>query len=295
MRIVVIGAGGIGGYIGGLLAAAGEDVSFMVHGRTRQALVERGLTIRRADGEVRVPRVSVEPGPADVVLHTTKTTAFRETLEQALAYVGPQTLVVTVQNGVDSPDVAAAVVGAGRVVPGVVRVFTQVVEPGVIEHKGGPGTITLATGDGHESPVFDAFVAALERAGVTPVVPEDIWLDVWMKAAYVVPFGAVGALANQPLSVLRTTFRDVCAAHAAEIAAVGRARGVAMPSDTVEQVLAFMDSMPAGSTASMQRDIVQGRPSELDAQVGSICRMGDEWGVPTPMGDVLWEALRPKG
>lgn len=305
MRIAVIGAGAIGGYVGGLLARAGADVVFIARGVTLAALRTEGLTIAAASGSEGGPagagfRVDVvatddpaELGVADVVLHTTKATGFRDALEQALPMVGPTTLVVTVQNGVEAPEVAAELVGAERVVPGVVRLFSQIESPGVIEFRGGPGSIALATGDGRPSRVLEAFSDTLEAAGIRVETPADIWTDLWLKAMYVVPFGALGALTGDTLGVLRApdVLRDALAAAASEIGAVGAARGVAIPEDAVADTLAFMDRMPAGSTASMQRDIREGKPSELDAQVGAICRFGDAAGVRTPLHDVIYRTL----
>jgi 2-dehydropantoate 2-reductase len=235
-------------------------------------------------------------GVVDVVLHTTKATTFRAALADALPMFGPQTLVVTFQNGVEAPVVAADLVGADRVVPCVVRVFTQVRTPGVIEHHGGPDTLTLAQGDGRPNATLDALVAALRHAGVTVIEPENIWTDLWLKAMYVGPFGGLGGLTGDPLDVMRRpdVLRDTLGAAAAEVSAVGRARGVPLPTDAVARTLAFMDTMPIGSTASMQRDLRQGRPAELDAQIGAICRFGDEAGVPTPLHDLLYRALSPR-
>lgn len=298
MRIAVIGAGALGGYYGGLLARADEDVTFIARGAALAALRERGVTVRSADGGFLLPLVQATDDPAtvgvvDVVLHTTKASAFTEALTSSLPLIGPSTLVVTVQNGVEAPDLAARLVGAERVVPCIVRVFTAVVEPGVIDHRGGPGTLTLGTGDGHPSAVLDEFKAALRRAGVMVIEPDDVWADLWMKALYVIPFGAIGGLTGEPLGVMRdpAVLRDALGAAAAEIAAVGRARGVRLPEDAVAATLAFTDTMPFDSTASMQRDLLEGRPSELDAQVGAICRMGDRLGIPTPIHDVLYRAL----
>jgi 2-dehydropantoate 2-reductase len=298
MRIAVIGAGGIGGYYGALLVRAGEDVTFVLRGDTLDAVQHAGLTVHSPDGSFAVAPVAAtdDPttvGPVDVVLHTTKANGFRSALEHALPLIGPDTLVVTVQNGVGAPDIAAEVVGVGRVVPCIVRVFTQVERPGVIEHSGGPGTLTIAKGDGAASPVLDAFRDALRRAGVTVIVPDDIWVDLWLKAMYVVPFGAAGGLTGDPIGVLRDpgVLRDALRAAASEIAEVGRARGVRLPADAVERTLAFTDTMPPAATSSLQRDLLQRRPSELDAQVGAICRLGDAYGVPTPLHDLMLRAL----
>ncbi len=298
MRIAVIGAGGIGGYYGGRLAKAGSDVSFLVRGDTLTQLRHHGLTVQSPDRGFMLPRVSAtdvpeDLGTVDVLLHTTKAMGFRQALTWALPVVGPDTLVVTVQNGVEAPDIAAELVGAERVVPCVIQVFTKLVEPGLVEHMGGPDTLVLAKGDGRPSATLDAFVSTLADAGMNVRVADDIWSELWLKAMFVVPFGAIGGLTGDTMGTIRhpDVTRDSLRAAMAEIAAVGRARGVHLPDDAVERTLALADRAASESTASMQRDLLAGRPSELDAQVGGICRVGDELGVPTPILDLLYWAL----
>jgi len=304
MRIAVIGAGGLGGFYGGLLARAGHDVTFIVRGATLDALADRGLRVVSADparafalGAVAATDDPAAVGPVDVVLHTTKASGFRAALEAALPLVGEQTLVVTVQNGVETPEVAAALIGPARVVPGIVRVFTRVVEPGVVEFMGGPSTISLGTYDGRPDPALDAFAAALSGAGVTVLRPDDIWADLWQKAMYVVPLGGLGGLTGDPIGVMQTggALADAYLAAVGEIEAVGRARGVALPADAAAATVAFTDAMPADGTTSMQRDILAGLPSELDAQVGAVVRRGDAAGVPTPLLDLVLRALTARG
>lgn len=298
VKIAVLGAGGIGGYYGGLLARAGQDVTFLARGDTLTALRHYGLTVQPPERGFVLPHVAAtdEPadlGPVDVLLHTTKALGFSSALAWAMPVVGPDTLVVTVQNGVEAPDLAAELVGAGRVVPCIVKVFSKIVEPGRIEHMGGPDTLTLAKGDGRPSAALDEFVAALREAGVNVSVAADIWAEVWLKAMFIVPFGAIGGLTGDPMGLIRhpDATRDTLRATIAEIAAVGRARGVRLPEDAVEKTLEFSDIAASDSTSSMQRDLLAGRPSELDAQVGAICRIGDAVGVPTPIHDLLFRAL----
>lgn len=295
LRIAIIGAGGLGGLFGARLVHGGADVTFLVRGDTFEALRSGGLTLTTPDESFTVPVAATDDpasvGHVDVVLHTTKATGFRDALSEALPVIGPETIVVTTQNGVEAPDIAAEYVAARRVLPGIARVFSEAVSPGVIEVSGGPGSLAFGTTDGSVNPHAQAFRMELEIAGVPVVVPADIRVELWEKAMYVVPHGALGALVDEPLGVLRGALRGTFAAAASEIAAVGRSRGIALEADAVERVLAFIDRLPTDSTASLHRDLVAGRPSELDAQVGAICRFGAEAGVGTPMLDLVLRAL----
>lgn len=298
MRIAVIGAGAVGGYFGGRLARAGEDVVFLVRGDTLLALREGGLSVESPTEPFSLPAVQAtddpsEVGVVDVVLHTTKARGLLPALDHARPLIGPDTVVVTTQNGVEAPALVAGLVGERRVVPGIVRIFARQVSPGVVEHMGGPGSLTLATADGRPSQPLELFRDALGRAGVPSPIVDDIWVELWLKAMYVVPHGGLGAVTGEPLGVLRHPhgLRDTLTAAASEIAAVGLARGVRLPEDAVARCLAFADSQPAGATASLQRDLLDGLPSELDAQIGTICRYGDGAGIPTPLHDLLWRAL----
>lgn len=296
MRIAIIGAGGIGGLYGArLVRAQAADVVFLARGATLDALRCQGLEVRSPAETFRVPVVAMDDaadvGPVDVVLHTTKMTSFRDALDSALPFFGHDTLLVTTQNGVEAPDLAAEVLGLDRVAPGIARVLSRIEAPGVIDFFGGPGSLVFGSRDGTPDPRLEALESALVRAGVPTGIPDDIWVELWAKAMYVVPHGAIGALVDASLDAVRGPLRSTFATAAAEIGAVGRARGVRIPDDAVARTLAFADAMPGDATTSMQRDLLAGLPNELNAQVGAICRMGARLGVPTPVMDVLSQAL----
>lgn len=295
MRFAVIGAGGLGGYFGAKLAAGGHEVAFLARGATLAALRRDGIRVVGV-GELHVPAVRADEdaaalGPVDAVLLTVKTTHIAGVLPAVATLCGPDTPVLTLQNGVETPGVVAEVVGAANVLPCIVRIFTKIAEPGVIEHMGGPGSVAFDEPDLRATPRRDALRAAFRESGVLVEEPADVWVELWEKAAYVAPVGALGALVDEPIGVLRTRLRDSFGAVMAEIAEVGRARGVPLSADVVERTLAFADQMPPDATASMHRDILAGRPNELDGQVGAIVRLGRDSGVPTPLHELLYGAL----
>lgn len=295
MRLAVIGAGGLGGYFGGRLAAAGHDVTFVVRGAARDALATNGL---RLVGEtvLHVPRVAATDdaaavGAVDAVLLTTKANQLSDAVAHLGPLVGDHTGVLPLQNGIEAPGIVAEAVGEAAVLPSVVRIFTKQEGPGVVRHMGGPGTLMVAEWDNRPSPRVEALRSAFAEAGVGVPEPRDIWVEMWNKFAFVVPFGGLGAATGQPIGVLTGRLRHLLAAAVREVADVGRASGVALPADLVERTLAFADEMPPASTSSLQRDLLEGRPSELDAQLGAVVRLGHATRVPTPLHELMYEAL----
>lgn len=295
MRCAVVGAGGLGGYFGAKLAAAGHEVVFQARGATLAALRADGIRVTGVE-TLSVPEVAAydDPaaiGPVDVVLLAVKTNHLAGVLPGLPALVGPDTAILTMQNGVATPDVVTEVVGPGHVLPCIVKIFTRIAEPGVIEHMGGPGSVAFAEQDGTVSDRVRSLRKAFSDAGVAVVEPADIRVELWEKALYVASVGALASLAEAPIGVVRSRLRTEYAATMAEAAAVARAHGVPLSDDVIDRILEFTDSVPASSTTSMQRDIAEGRPNELDGQIGAIVRLGRQVAVPTPRHELLLDVL----
>ncbi|QGU07865.1 2-dehydropantoate 2-reductase [Corynebacterium occultum] len=292
MRIGIIGAGAVGGYFGGKLALAGKDVRVVARGETLQKIRSAGLQLIEPEGESTTVEVPVaesfaELGGVDVVILATKALPGQDTFPGIPAAVP----VVTTQNSVEVPYLAAELLGESRVWPGVVRGFMVHRGPGVVEFKGGPLSLNFGTFDTSPSELAQQLAADLTEAGLVGSVHEDIWVDVWNKAIFTAPMGALGAASTQPLGYLRTVLRPQLQQLFAEADQVARAMGVNLPMDQVAQTLAFADSLPEAATSSMQRDFLAGQISELDAQVGAIRRLGDHVKVETPLHDMLQAVL----
>ena len=314
MRIVVIGAGGIGGWLGARLATSGQQVGFLVHGHTLEALRSGGLTLRELSGgepgtvtaRIEQPLASDDSdrlvdalgGYPDLVFVTTKVDALAELAPALKRLTAPGTGIVSTQNGVSAPGLLADAVGKEHVLPGVARVYSAIISPGDIRTIGSAGSLALGEWDGSASARATAAVEALETAGIRAWIPDSIWAELWRKVSFVVVQGALGAAANAPIGVLRSDLRDAFSRAAGEVVAVASALGHDLAThdapDPVSAVLALADAQPAGATTSMQRDIAAGLPSELDAQLGSVCRAGDSTGVPTPVLDLARAVLAPR-
>lgn len=301
LRFAVFGTGAVGGYFGGRLAEAGEDVRFVARGRHLAAIREHGLRVTSMAGDFTVhpARVSDDPaelGPVDVVLLGVKAWQVPEAATALRPLVGERTFVLPLQNGVEAPDQIAAVVGADRVLGGFCHVLAHIEAPGRIRHTGVTPSVAFGELDGSSSDRVEALRRAFSRArGLTVEVPPDVRIAMWTKFLFITALGGVGALARSPVGVIRTEPESRELLHRAleEIRAVALRNGIALPARVVEETLAFIDTLPADGTASMQRDLMEGRPSELESQVGAVVRQGERLGVAVPVHRMIYQRLLP--
>ena len=302
MRIGVFGSGGVGGYFGGRLAEAGEDVRFVARGAHLAAMRERGLRVTSLAGDflVHPVRASDDPGQlgeVDVVLVAVKAWQVAEAAEGLKPMLGPATFVVPLQNGIEAPDLLAAALGRDRVLGGLCRIIAWAEEPGHIRHAGVAPSVTFGELDAPgSSPRAEALRAAFARArGVQAEVAPDVRAAMWEKFLFIAATSGLGALTRAPAGIIRSQpeTRALLRQALGEIHAVALARGIALPADGVERTLTFVDTLPADGTMSMQRDVIEGRPSELEAQIGAVVRLGEAGGVPVPLHRTIYAALLP--
>lgn len=296
IKVAVLGAGGVGGYFGGRLAAAGHDVRFVARGEHLAALRRDGLTVESVAGDFALESVvatddPVEVGEVDYVLLAVKTWQLETAIASLGSLVGKNTAVVTTQNGVEAPQQVAAVVGQDAVLPGAVEVVAFLDGPGRVRHIGGLGKLTFGEWDNRASERVDRLRDALQESGLTAVLPADVWVALWSKFLALGSFGAISALADAPYGVLRARpgTRQLLVDSMNEIKQVAKATGVELPADAIDKTLAFLDILPAEGTTSLQRDINAGKPSELAAWSGAVVRLGLETGTPTPLNSMLYE------
>lgn len=301
MRIAVIGAGGVGGYFGGKLAQAGVDTTFIVRGNTLSALRANGLRVDSIGGDFVVNPVQAtdDPstvGPVDAVLLTVKAWQIPEAVANIGPLLGAGTVVVPMENGVEAPEQLARLVGAEHAVGGLCGIVSFLVAPGHIKHAGADPFVMFGELDSRPSERLERLRQTFTDAGVSAIIPPDIHHSLWSKLLFIVPTSGVGAITRVPIGVWRGMpgTRAIAEEVLREIVAVAGARGVTLESDAVEVTMARIDGMPPEATTSMHRDIVQARPSELDAQLGAVVRLGREAGVPTPVTDLLYNCLLPQ-
>ncbi len=300
MKFAFVGIGALGGYFGGRLAGAGNDVVFLARGATLEALRHDGLRIESVLGDFSLPRVNAtdraeEAGQPDAIFITTKAWQVPEAAHQILPMVGPQTVVIPLQNGVEAYDQLATVVGAERVLGGLCHVIAFVTAPAVIRHIGPKPVITIGEWDNSRTPRLERLVECLMAAGIDTRVPADFRAALWEKFMYIAPFGGVGSVTRAAIGMVRSVPKTRALLQRAmeEIRDVARAHGVELGEQAVSRLLRLVDSLPADATASMQRDVAAGRPSELSALSGAVVRLGRAKQVSTPVHEFISAALLP--
>jgi len=300
LRIVVYGTGGAGGHFGARLAAAGEDVVFVARGAHLAAIRREGLVVETPEGEIRIhpARATADPGAvagADAVVLGVKTWQVEETGRAMASSLSGGTFVVPLQNGVEAADQLRRTVGDERVVGGLCATISFVVAPGRIRSLGAQHSLRFGELDRRASERTERLRAAFDRAGVRATIPPDIRASLWEKFLFVVPVGSVGAWRRAPIGRTRSEpeSRAMLERGMREILALARARGVPLPDEAVPNALGFVDGLDPSGTASLQRDLADGRPSELEAWTGAVVRLGRESGVPTPLHDEIYAALLP--
>jgi len=301
MRVAVMGAGALGGFYGALLARAGDDVTLIARGAHLDAIRVNGLTVKSVlVGDFTVPiGVTDDPasiGPVDLVLFCVKAFDLDQAAASIRPLVGPETMVLSVQNGIDNEERLAAVVGERAVIPAAVYVSNQVASPGVIVQSGGPGRVLIGELGGGLSPRLERLHAHLRQAGIDAEADPDIAVALWEKFVAICAFSGVTALVRLPLGPVTSCpeTRAFCRGVLDEVASVGRARGVALPPPLADDTLDLL-SQPrmAALYGSMAHDLIAGRRIEVETLNGTVVRLGAETGVPTPCNFAVYAALKP--
>lgn len=300
MRVAIVGAGGVGGYFGGRLAQAGEEVVFIARGAHLQAMQAHGLRVESPLGDVVVSPVQATAKPAnvgivDVVLVAVKAWQVAEVAQAIGPLVGPETSVIPLQNGLEAATQLSAVLGAEHVIGGSCRIYSLITAPGCIRHIGLEPTIIIGELDAQPRSRTERIRLMLEQAGIMAISSPQIQAELWEKFL-LLRWGVVGAVTRAPAGVMRRlpVVRQMVEQACREVIMVARANAVELPDDITARSMAILDSLPPIATTSMQRDIMEGRPSELDAQVAALERMGQQVGVPTPLHDFLHHSLLPQ-
>jgi 2-dehydropantoate 2-reductase len=299
MRIVVMGSGGTGGFFGAKLARAGEDVTFVARGAHLEAMQTHGLRVKSApEGEwvVKAPAVERLDGlaPADLVLFCVKSFD-TETAARAVAPIlGPDTGVLSIQNGVDNEEKLEAIVGKGRVLGGIAQVFATIESPGVIQHTL-LGRLQFGEMDGRESPRARAFLEACRRAGIPCELSKDVLRTLWSKYVYLAAHAGMTALTRCPAGVIRAVpeTRRLYRLLLEEMAALARAAGADLGPDVVDASMAMLDALGPHGYSSLHHDLTHGKRLEIEALHGQAVRLGERHGVATPMLFAVYAALKP--
>jgi 2-dehydropantoate 2-reductase len=300
MRIAMVGAGAVGSYFGGKLAQGGSEVVFLARGENLEALRRGPLRVESIAGDfeikVRATDAPEAAGVAEVIFMAVKTWQVTAAAELLTPMLGTDSVVIPLENGVEAPSQIASVVGWEHVAGGLCKIIAYMAGPGHVRHVGAEPLVAFGelsfNGQGQR---LEKVRLEFMRARVTCEIAADITTAMWEKFIFIASISGIGAVTRLPIGAIRSArvLRARLVRAIDEMIEVGRAHGVALPSDIADKTLSYIDSLPNDGTSSMQRDIAAGVPSELEAQNGAVVRLGRAAGVPTPVHDEIYAALQP--
>jgi len=300
MRIAVIGAGGVGGYFGARLAAAGNDVQFLARGRHLAAMRENGLRIESANGDLHLPQPNVTVDqmalePADVVMVTVKLWDLAKTGHEIARIVGRDTVVVPFQNGVEAADLLAEAIPRERIAGGVAYIAATISAPGVITTTGTMAKLRFGPLFEAQRPVLQALNDACKAAGVDADITLDIRRTLWEKFVFLNALSGVTSVSRKPVGVIRTDpdLRATMETSMHETWRLAHASGIALSEGFVAAQMQFLDTLPETMSSSMQNDLAAGNRLEAPWLCGAVARMYAARGSSAPINRTIFAALKP--
>jgi 2-dehydropantoate 2-reductase len=300
MRIAVMGTGGTGGYFGGLLARAGEEVTFIARGAHLEAIQNNGLTVKSLlSGNFSLAvKASADPaqlGPVDLVLFCVKAYDNPVAADQIRPLIGPETVVLSVQNGIDNEEQIGKVIGHQHLIGAVSYVSSTIEAPGIVSQTAGPGKIVLGELQGGASQRAGKIQQVLLNAGIAAELHSEIQVALWQKFVTICGINGITALTRLPLGEIL-----VCAETSRfltdtmqEVEAVARAGHADLPQQCIQQSMAFISSLEPSTRGSMYYDLAARRRLELEVLNGTVVRLGNAHGIPTPFNFSIYAALKP--
>lgn len=298
MRIAVVGSGGIGGYYGGHLARAGEAVTFLARGEHLRAIQARGLAVKSPHGDFTVEAPATDDpravGPVDLVLFSVKSYDTEAAAEAIRPLLGPETAVLTLQNGVDNEERLGRLLGTERILGGAAFIMSVIEAPGVIAHTFG-GRVVFGELDGSETPRARRILERFDAAGIRAELSPAIGRVLWEKYLLIAAVAGMTALSQRPIGEIRACpeARRMCRGILEELAALAKGSGVALDPDAVDRTLGAIDRLAPGMYSSLYHDLTHGKRLELEALHGHAVRLGERLRIPTPMTFAVYAALRP--
>lgn len=300
MKIAIMGTGGVGGYYGGLLVRSGQDVTFIARGLHLQALREKGLQVRSVHGNFTVSpaRATDNPaeiGPVELVIVATKTYHIDEAAQMIKPMIGPDTVVLSLQNGVDAAERIGAIVGVEHLLGSATWLSAAIEAPGVIGQYSQFRRIVVGEFNGQISSRARRAYDVLNSTGATVELVKNIAEILWSKFIFIASVSALGSLTRVTFGEFRAVpeAREILIEATNEVASIARAQGVTLAPDIIAKTMEFIDNSAPNIKPSMQRDVESGRISELEAMVGIVVRLGIDLNVPTPVMRFAYAMLKP--
>lgn len=300
MKIAIMGTGGVGGYYGGLLAQSGQDVTFIDRGAHLRTIREKGLQVNSVHGNFLLSKAQgtdnpLEVGPVDLVLFTTKTYQTEEAVDLIKPLLASDTVIISLQNGVDNAERIGVLVGEEHMLGGVTWLSAAIEAPGVIGQYSQFHRIIMGEFNGRMTSRLQKIRRVFENTGVTVKVVDNISDILWTKFVFIASVSAMGTLTRVIIGDYRSVkeARDILIDVIGEVADVARAKGVTLPADIVTTTLSSIDESAPDLKPSMQRDVEAGRISEFESMIGTVVRLGEELGVSTPVMRFSYAVLKP--
>ena len=303
MNIAIVGAGGVGGYFGGVLASTGYPVTLVARGAHRERILKHGLTIEKPDGNsFTTPVTTVDSSQIntqfDVVIVAVKGWQLTDSLPVIRKLCHANSVILPLLNGIEAPAVIKSALPGQQVLGGLCGIIAHIKEPGVIRHVGIDPFVTFGSYNSSSisEPVMQEIKTAFETSGVKASISDDIALSMWRKFLFICPLSAVTSVTRATIGQVRSIpqSRDMVEHCLDEVLAVGRANGIDLTSEHRAFMLKQFRESPEAGTTSMQRDIKDNHPSELETQVGSVVTLAKKLNVATPVLSFVYSALMPQ-
>ena len=301
MKIIVVGAGGVGGYFGARLVEAGLDVTFIARGKHLDSILKNGLLLKSIDGDYTVFPVKAtdninEIENPDLIILAVKSWQVPEVAKQIQPVLTKNTMILPLQNGVDNVEKLATIIDEKHILAGFCKIYSKVEDYGIIDHFAYTPELFFGELDNKKSERILRLKEVFDKAKFKTIIPEDIQAEIWKKFLFICTVSGLGALTRVTIGAMVENIetRNLLQRTAEEIFAISRAKNINLPNDIVTSIMSFIDKQSYGSTASTQRDIMEGRPSELENFNGYIVKQGKLLGIKTPVNSFIYHCLLPQ-
>jgi len=300
MKILVYGAGGVGGYFGARLAESGNKVSFIARGEHMRAIKESGLQLESINGDITVHPELVtndinEVGTPDLILLGVKSWQLSEVASELKKIISKDTIVLPLQNGADNYEKLTEILPKENVLAGLCFIVSYIEKPGKIKHASFEPRIVFGEADNSQSERISIISNLFSEARIDFLNPENVQLEIWKKFLFICTISGIGGLTRVSIDKIRNSayLFDLMKQTSAEIRSVANAKDIPLNNEHIEKAFQIIENQPQGTTASTQRDIMEGKPSEIENFNGFIVREGERLGIKTPVNKMIYECLKP--
>lgn len=301
MKILIYGIGGVGGFFGGKLAQTEHEITMVARGAHLKAIQENGLRVDSVTGNfTAIPQLATDDlskiETPDLVIFGVKSWQLHAAATSILPYTNAQTLFLPLQNGANNTEKLCEVLPDNQVLSGLCRMISFVERPGVISNPDIAPSLLFGESDNRNSARTQKILHIFQQAGIHANIPENIHVAIWQKFLFITTISAIGGLTRATIGAMRERpyIMDLLLKTAQEVQAVAKAKGIPLPSETIDKTFAAIHKQAYETTASTQRDIMEGKASELDNFNGYIVQEGEKLGIETPVNKLIYELLLPQ-